>query len=191
MNERQKRLIEVYEHLRRYFGIHTKTGFAEALHYGRTSMSAAMNGDEKYLTDSLFKNVCETFRGVFNLDYLLTGEGSLLNVEEDLRSKDVESKVNPTPVHDTIDYTFMVEKAVEKATAYADKTIAALEKQIADKDHQIERLEKEVEVKDATIEKLQDRILDLERILSKNTPITDYPFPIGVADERKLDPNRV
>ena len=29
MIERQKRLIEVYEHLRRYFGIHTKTGFAE------------------------------------------------------------------------------------------------------------------------------------------------------------------
>ena len=191
MNERQKRLIEVYEHLRRYFGIHTKTGFAEALHYGRTSMSAAMNGDEKYLTDSLFKNVCETFHGVFNLDYLLTGEGSLLNVEEDLRSKDVESTVHPTPVHDTIDYTFMVEKAVEKATAYADKTIAALEKQIADKDRQIDRLEKEVEVKDATIEKLQDRILDLERLLSHNTPITDYPFPIGVADERKLDPNRV
>ena len=43
MNERQKRLIEVYEHLRRYFGIHTKTGFAEALHYGRTSLSAAIS----------------------------------------------------------------------------------------------------------------------------------------------------
>jgi uncharacterized coiled-coil protein SlyX len=189
MNERQKRLIEVYEHLRRHFGIHTKTGFAEALHYGRTSMSAAMNGDEKYLTDSLFKNICETYQGVFDLDYLLTGKGSLLNVEEDLRSKDVESK--PAPVHDTIDYTFMVEKAVEKATAYADKTIAALEKQIADKDHQIERLEKEVEVKDTTIEKLQDRILDLERLLSHNAPITDYPFPIGVADDSKLEPNRV
>ena len=25
MNERQKRLIEVYEHLRKYYGIHTKT----------------------------------------------------------------------------------------------------------------------------------------------------------------------
>ena len=70
MNERQKRLIEVYEHLRRYLGIHTKTGFAEAVHYGRTSMSAAMNGDEKYLTDSLFKNICAAFPGVFNLEYL-------------------------------------------------------------------------------------------------------------------------
>ena len=83
MNERQKRLIEVYEHLRRYEGVHTKTGFAEALHYGSTSMSAAMNGDEKYLTDSLFKNICDTYPGTFNLDYLLNGDGQLLlNKEE-------------------------------------------------------------------------------------------------------------
>lgn len=95
MIERQKRLIEVYEHLRRYFGIHTKTGFAEALHYGRTSMSAAMNGDEKYLTDSLFKNICEAFPGVFDLDYLLTGKGALLTVDEEVSNVDIDKKINP------------------------------------------------------------------------------------------------
>ena len=94
MNERQKRLIEVYEHLRRYFGIHTKTGFAEAIEYGRTSMSAAMNGDEKYLTDSLFKNICDTYKGVFDLNYLLTGEGQLLTIEEEVKSEDIEKTYN-------------------------------------------------------------------------------------------------
>ena len=78
MSERQKRLIEVYDYVRLHFGIHTKQGFAEALNYGRTSMSAALNGNEGYLTDSLFKTICSTFPGVFNLDYLLTGEGTLL-----------------------------------------------------------------------------------------------------------------
>ena len=92
MNERQKRLIEVYEHLRKYYGIHTKTGFAEALHYGRTSMSAAINGDEKYLTDSLFKNICEAYKGVFNLDYLLTGDGHLITHEEDARISEHEQE---------------------------------------------------------------------------------------------------
>ena len=90
MNVRQKRLIEVYEHLRRFYGIHTKTGFAEALHYGRTSMSAAMNGDEKYLTDSLFKNICEAYKGVFDLNYLLTGNGQLITHEEDARISEHE-----------------------------------------------------------------------------------------------------
>ena len=84
-----------YEHLRRYFGIHTKTGFAEAIEYGRTSMSAAMNGDEKYLTDSLFKNICDTYKGVFDLNYLLTGEGQLLTIEEEVKSEDIEKTYNP------------------------------------------------------------------------------------------------
>ena len=88
MNERQKRLIEVYEHLRRYYGIHTKTGFAEALHYGRTSLSAAMNGDENYLTDKLFKNICDAYPGTFNLDYLLNGEGDLLTIEKNMHNKE-------------------------------------------------------------------------------------------------------
>ena len=41
-------------------------------------MSAALNGKESYLTDSLFKNICDAFPRTFNLQYLLTGEGELL-----------------------------------------------------------------------------------------------------------------
>ena len=78
MNVRQRRLNEVYEYVRQFRGIHTKTDFAEALHYGRSSMSAALNGNELYLTDSLFKNICASFPGTFSLDYLLKGEGELL-----------------------------------------------------------------------------------------------------------------
>ena len=80
---RQKRLIEVYEYLRQHRGIHTKTDFAESIRYGRTSMSAAINGNESYLTDSLFKNICDAFPHTFNLQYLLTGEGELLMKEKD------------------------------------------------------------------------------------------------------------
>lgn len=91
MNERQKRLIEVYDYVRQHFGIHTKQGFAEALNYGRTSMSAALNGNEGYLTDSLFKSICAAFPGTFNLDYLLTGEGSLLVEEGGAKVQDTDS----------------------------------------------------------------------------------------------------
>lgn len=92
--DRQKRLIEVYDHLRQFFGIHTKTGFAEAVKYGRTSMSAAMNGKDEYLTDDLFENICEVYP-VFNLDYLLTGEGELLNGKDVAQTEKVD---NPTVV---------------------------------------------------------------------------------------------
>ena len=94
--ERQKRLIEVYDHLRKHFGIHTKTGFAEALEYGRTSMSAAINGNEDYLTDDLFENICEKYPGVFNLDYLLNGTGDLLTPQEDVKSSEIDQTVMPS-----------------------------------------------------------------------------------------------
>ena len=158
MNERQKRLIEVYEHLRRYFGIHTKTGFAEALHYGRTSLSAAMNGDESYLTDNLFKNICEAYRGVFNLNYLLNGEGNLLTIQEEVKNEELEKQFNPQP-------------------SYADELIASLKKQVKDKDDQLAD-------KDRIIQLLEQKIEVLEAMqhIDSSDPLKDYPFTPGVAD---------
>ena len=160
MNERQKRLIEVYEHLRRYFGIHTKTGFAEALHYGRTSLSAAMNGDESYLTDNLFKNICEAYPGTFNIDYLLTGNGQLLTIQEEVKSEQIEKESNP-----------------QQPSSYIDKLIASLEKQVKDKDDQLAD-------KDRIIKLLEQKIEVLEAMqhIDSSNPLKDYPFAIGAAD---------
>ena len=99
MIERQKRLHEVYEHLRKCFGVHTQIDFAEALNYSRVYISSAMNGNKKNLTDKLFTNVCEAFPGVFNLDYLLTGEGSLLmsqNLDTGTCSTDMACEQQPS-----------------------------------------------------------------------------------------------
>lgn len=76
---RQERLNQVYGHLFAHFGIKSQVQFAEALHVQRTALSAAMNGNKAYLTKNLFIKICAAWPGVFNLDYLLTGEGELLN----------------------------------------------------------------------------------------------------------------
>ncbi len=81
-NEMQKRLHEVFAHVRKHYDIHTQDDFAQYIGYGRTSISAAMNGNEKYLSANLFRSICDKFPGVFNIDYLLTGEGQLLNTNE-------------------------------------------------------------------------------------------------------------
>ena len=72
------RLNEAYRHLYANFGIDSQIKFAEALRVQRTALSAAMNGNKAYLTKNLFIKVCAAFPDTFNLDYLLTGEGSLL-----------------------------------------------------------------------------------------------------------------
>lgn len=122
MKERQKRLMEVYEHLRKYYGVHTKTGFAEAVKYGRTSMSSAMNGNELYLTDSLFRSICLAYPNVFNLNYLLTGEGSLLQ-----SNKEAVIGRYPAPPG-------MVSEDVpsESLPLWADTLIRIMSKQIAE-----------------------------------------------------------
>ena len=171
MNERQKRLIEVYEHLRRYYGIHTKTGFAEALHYGRTSLSAAMNGDESYLTDNLFKNICDAYKGVFNLEYLLTGKGVLLTIEEEVHNEDLEK------LSQTIDQSSLVNAAL----AAKDQVIAQMELRLSEKDEiiQTQRL---------LIQNLQEQLAELR---ATSTNYDKHPFPMGVADKPDMKPERV
>lgn len=82
IKQRQERLKEVYEYLRRHYGIHTQIDFAKAIGLTRPAISSAMNGNESYLTDNLFKRICAKYQGVFNLTYLLTGEGELLSFED-------------------------------------------------------------------------------------------------------------
>lgn len=97
MIERQIRLKEVYEYVRKHCGIHTQKDFAEALHKSRNAITLALNGNESYLTDKMLKNVCEAFPETFNLDYLLTGEGSLLaNGDESNDAHMVKEDAPPT-----------------------------------------------------------------------------------------------
>ena len=92
MLERAKRLNEVYEHLHKYFGVHTKGDFAEAVKYARAYISSALNGNEDYLTDKLFRNICAAYEGVFQIEYLLNGEGHLLTIEEQVRIGELEER---------------------------------------------------------------------------------------------------
>ena len=95
MLERQKRLNEVYEHLHSHHGVHTKGGFADAIGYARAYISSALNGNEDYLTDKLFRNICTAYPNVFSIDYLLTGVGFLLTTEEQVKSEAIEEATNP------------------------------------------------------------------------------------------------
>lgn len=153
MKERQKRLMEVYEHLRKYYGVHTKTGFAEAVKYGRTSMSSAMNGNELYLTDSLFRSICLAYPNVFNLNYLLTGEGSLLQ-----SNKEAVLGRYPAPPG-------MVSEDApsESLPLWADTLIRIMSKQIAEN----EALHSELRDSIDELSKLKTQLSHLLQSLSK------------------------
>ncbi len=128
MNTRQNRLTEVYEYLRRYYGIHTKTDFAKAINYGRTSISAAFSGNEGYLTDSLFEHICRLYP-VFNYDYLVTGDGQLIKEPDEPQSDQSNSEAKNV-VTASPDTTKMYDALIEAK----NETIQSLRQQLAGKD---------------------------------------------------------
>ena len=135
MLDRQKRLNEVYEYVRKSHGIHTKGSFADAIGYARAYISSALNGNEKYLTDNLFENICAAYRGTFNLDYLLTGNGSLLaeQVIHDDGNIRITEEIDPSSL-------------VNAALAAKDETIAVMREQIEAKDALIASLRQQIEL---------------------------------------------
>ena len=168
MTTKQERLHEVYNHLRSYFGIHTQIDFAEAIRITRPALSSAMNGNEKYLTDKLFDSICKAFPGVFDLDYLLTGEGSLLTTEEEVHNEELEKLYNP-----------------QQPSSYIDKLIASLEKQVKDKDDQLADKERTIRLLEQKIEMLEAmQHIDADNLLHS-------PFPMGVADKNEKITTRV
>ena len=131
MPNKQERLKEVYEHLRECFGVHTQTDFAEKLRYSRNAISLALNGNEKYLTDKLFRSICEVFPNVFNLNYLLTGDGSLLMTD-----------TAPMTEHQPTANNYMADviAAKNETIATQKETIAALQREVDMLRLEIERL---------------------------------------------------
>ena len=169
MNERQKRLKEVYEYLRKFYGIHTQSDFANALRKSRNAITLALNGDEKYLTDKLFTTICEAYKGVFDLNYLLTGEGSLLTIEEEVHNEDLEKLYNPQPIDQS--------SLVNALLAAKDETIDSLKSRIAD-------LQRTIADKEEIIKSREARIVALERQLAAaaTSDLSRYPFTIGAAE---------
>jgi hypothetical protein len=182
--ERAQRLNEVYKHLFAFYDVASKTEFAKILGIQRTGLAAAFGGNKANLTDSLFKNICKTFPGVFNLDYLLTGNGDLLTIEEDVKTEDIMKSAGgySSPTNNS-DAAFMMSKNFEvmlKPILDAhDKLVANLEKQIADKDAQIQQ--------QADIIASLQKVIDNLRSMSSSADIEKYirnnPFPVGVADK--------
>lgn len=135
MVERRKRLKEVYEYLRAHSGIHTQKDFAESIKYSRVYISAAMNGVDRYLTDKLFTNICEVFP-VFNINYLLSGTGTLINEEPEERPVERQAEERPVSVLDL--YAALI-KDVETLRTQLSTELEAIRKE-REQQHQLTTL---------------------------------------------------
>jgi transcriptional regulator with XRE-family HTH domain len=150
-----------------------KTGITE------TTISRILNDKVKKPSEDTLRKINNAFGGIFNMEYF-RGKNIHMIADDALQAK-VEKHLQEIP--NPIDYTFLIEKAVEKATAYADRTIATLERQVADKDSIIKMLEDKNRALEERNRKLDERIRELEA-LNNEKSIFNSPFPVGVADDR-------
>ena len=206
MKNKQERLIEVYEYARAHCGVHTKSEMAIRLHITQPAFSYAINGNEAYLTKNLFQKVCAAFPGIFNLDYLLTGQGELL-LESNVQSEPSTTK-NPASVdvdfyHDALKLNAKVIEDMRKDLEYfkslvldKDSTIQENHEQVITMRTQLVSLQTELNhIKNtlAAVRKNYDRQIDdlaqrdatiklLQAQLARYSSGTS--FPQGVADDR-------
>lgn len=185
MIPRQKRLHEVFEHLRNFFGIHTQIDFAVALKYSRVYISSALNGNEKNLTDKLFESICEAYPGVFDLNYLLNGEGQLLTIEEEVKSEDIEKTCNsqqpaiPDYIQRLLDEAVRMSTRNELLERQCEKLIGELREAKSDNDTFIEELRKSKEFNDTLAAELkisrtqnENLITELRETRKENSSLT-------------------
>ena len=213
MTTKQDRLCEVYDYLRAKKGIHTQVGFAEALHITRPAISAAMNGNEAYLTKNLFQKICAAFPGVFNLDYLLTGQGELL-LESDVQSEPSTTKkpasFDADFYHDALNLNAKVIEDMRKDLEYfksslldKDSTIQENNEQVLTMRTQLVKLQTELDhIKNtlAAVRKNYDRqvadlaqraatIKLLQAQLARYTSGTSFPQGVA-ADRSSITPDK-
>lgn len=146
---KQERLKEVYDHVRLHFSIHTQRDFADRLRLTYPAMSSAMNGNKAYLTKNLFLKICAAFPGEFNLDYLLTGEGTLLSAEEEVKGDEVVA------AH---------EEPAQYVPAWVESLLSIISNQIKEN----EALVRELRQTTSEVAALRDTLAEITQKLNKN-----------------------
>lgn len=131
-----------YDYLRNCGKVHTKTDLATIMGANRPSVSRALSGDPSYLTESFLLRFNSAFGNIFNMSYLMRGEGEMLAVPDG-----GNNIVNG-------DYNHHFNQSISTA----DKETGRLNEIIKAKDKEIEMLKKMVEDKDKEIDFLRQLI---------------------------------
>ncbi|MBR1462364.1 MAG: hypothetical protein IJ604_03160 [Prevotella sp.] len=85
IEERKKRIEDAINHLMAIGLIDSRTpsiSIAQKMRRGKESISAAINGNERYLTWKFVKAFCATYSNIISADYIWNGIGEMINEKE-------------------------------------------------------------------------------------------------------------
>ncbi|TFD96725.1 helix-turn-helix transcriptional regulator [Dysgonomonas capnocytophagoides] len=96
---KKERLKDAYNYLRSKGIIHTQKDLSLKMGTDQGNISNALKGSEKYLTDKFLEKFNEAFDDIFNISWLLTGEGLMLKEEQN----SISETDNTNILKDTMD----------------------------------------------------------------------------------------
>lgn len=79
---RSERFREAFDYLQKKGIIHNKSQLGEIMNYTRSVVSNAYNGKEFYANEKFLAKFCQAFPNVFNYEWLISGEGEMLQAAE-------------------------------------------------------------------------------------------------------------
>lgn len=151
-----------------------RMGMAEA------SFSRGLKRCAERVDDSFVIKFHQATGEVFSLDWLLNGTGD--------KFADKSKTQEPQPVTTNVDFASYINALLAKS----DETIASLKREIATKDDVIQAKNERIADLEKLAEERLHRIAELRRYIDENNiSMTDYPFPIGAADDAKQSRKRV
>lgn len=134
--DRKKRINEAYEVLRRKGLVHTQEEVATKMQSTPPNVSKAFKGDGKFLTDNFLRRFNDAFDGIFNLQWLILGEGDML--------KDGGEEESAPAKSETSRFLSLLEKKdeqIDRLLDQHDRLVALLEKE-AERTKAIESLQR-------------------------------------------------
>lgn len=78
---RGQRIADAFSYLRKSGIVKTQQEIADMMGANKTTVSQALNGNESYLTDKFLSRFNNAFGEMFNIAWLLTGKGNMLEGE--------------------------------------------------------------------------------------------------------------
>jgi len=80
--EKKERINQAFSYLKDNGLVHTQKDLAERMGSTAPNVSSALKGVDNVLTDNFLLRFNNAFGGIFNDNWLLTGEGSMLSASE-------------------------------------------------------------------------------------------------------------
>lgn len=125
--EKKERINQAFSYLKDNGLVHTQKDLAERMGSTAPNVSSALKGVDNVLTDNFLLRFNNAFGGIFNDNWLLTGEGSMLSASESDSVSASSSTDLSSALNKAMDEIAAQRRITEKSQQQIDRLLSLLE----------------------------------------------------------------